>query len=244
MLPIIHRGHVAAVRGMVEVLLLPSGREDQLRPDPASVGRFPRQLDLQVMMGVVSWLDIFVDGRGRVDVVDHQVEPAVVIEIGIRRAIGEARLLHSPCFRLVGERQIAVVMEHIVGQAVAVQLLQEPQGSLVVSRSTCTQHRCLVIEIVGRLGIAVGDEDVFVAIVVEVAEQGAPAPVGGRDARELADSAEDDVTVLRDAVAQLQGVDVVRVAKPSATQIAATAIGEIPAHPLLSVQGGGHHVHL
>ena len=195
-------------------------------------------------MSVVLGLDIFVDGRGRVDVVDHEIEPAVVVEVGVRRAVRKSRLVHSPLFGLAGERQIAVVSEHIVGQPVAVQLLQESEGFLAISGSARTEHRRLVIEIVGRFGIAVGDEDVLVPIVVEITKQGTPAPIGARHARETSDVAKDDVAVWRDAVAQLQRVDVVRVAKPPATEIEAAAIGEIPAHAFLSFQGGRQHVHL
>ena len=115
MLAGVHGGHVAAVRGMVEVLVLTPRREDQPRSDPPSVGRLPFQRDAQIVMGVVLGLDILVDGGGRVDVVDHDVEPAVVIEIGIRRAERKARLIHAPCFGLVGERQVTIVSEDIVG---------------------------------------------------------------------------------------------------------------------------------
>ena len=59
------------------------------------------------------------------------------------------------------------------------------------------EHGGHVIEIVDRLRIAVADEDVLVAIVVEVGEQRAPAPIGVRDAGEAADLAEDDIAVLR-----------------------------------------------
>src|SRR5207247_1925248 len=55
---------------------------------------------------------------------------------------------------------------------------------------------------------------------------------------------EDDITVLRDAVTQLQRVDVVVVTKSPATELHATALGEVPAHPLALIQGGRHHVHL
>src|SRR3989454_12375959 len=106
----------------------------------------------------------------------------------------------------------------------------------MVSGSARSESRRLVIEIIGRFGIAVGDEDVLVSIVVEVGKQGTPAPVGVRDARQASDFTKDDVPVLRDAVAQLQRIDVVIVAKPSAAQVHATAIREIPAHPLASLQ--------
>src|SRR5437879_433397 len=124
------------------------------------------------MWGVVLMLDVFVDGRVRVDVVDLDVEPAVVIEIGICRAVRKARLVYSPFFGLIGERQITVVPKDIVGQPVAAQVLEESQRPLMVSGSARSECRRLVIEIIGRFGIAVGDEDVLVSVVVEVAKQG------------------------------------------------------------------------
>ena len=244
MLPVVHRGQIPPIGRVIEVLLRAAGREDQRRSDPPSVGRLSLELYFQVVMGVVLRLDVLVDGRGPVDIVDHQREPAVVVEIGVRRAIREARLVHSPFGRLVGKRQIGIVAEDIIGQPVAVELLQESQGTLVVSGSACTEHRGLVVEIVGGFGVPVADEDVLIAIVVEIAEQGAPAPIGARHAREPSHVAEDHVPVRRDAVAQLQRVDVVRVAKPPATEIEATAIGEIPAHAFLPLERGREHVHL
>ena len=121
---IIHGGHVSPVRGMVEVLFLSSGGEDQFRSDPPSIRRLPLQLDLQVVMSVVLGLDIFVDECGRVDVVHHEIELAVVIEIGISGAIRKARLAHPPFFGSIGKCQISLVPEDIVRHLVTVQLLQ------------------------------------------------------------------------------------------------------------------------
>src|SRR5207249_9359378 len=104
--------------------------------------------------------------------------------------------------------------------------------------------RGLVIEVSRRFGIAVGDEDVLVPIIVEVAKQLTPAPVGVGNPCQGTDFAEDDITGLRDAVTQLQRVDVVIVAKSPATQLYLTAVGEVPAHALALGQGGRHHVHL
>src|SRR5439155_23205295 len=92
--------------------------------------------------------------------------------------------------------------------------------------------------------IAGGDEDVMISVVVSVTKQGTPATVGVCDALQTGDFTEYNVPTLRHAVAQLQRVDVVNVAKPSAAQVHATAMREIPAHPLASLQGGRHHVHL
>src|SRR3712207_7967022 len=42
-------------------------------------------------------------------VADDEVEPAVVVQVGVGRAVREARALHLPRSRLVGEGQIARV---------------------------------------------------------------------------------------------------------------------------------------
>ena len=242
--PVIHRRRVAAVGGLVDVLLLPPRREDQRRSDPRPVGRLPRELDLEIVMRIVLGCDILIDECGRVDVIHHEIEPAVVVEIGIGRAVRIAGLVHSPCCGLVGERQVPVVPEDVVGHPVTGQLLQEIQRPSLVTSSACPEYLHLVVEIDGPFGIAVGDDDVFVSIIIEIAEQGAPAPVRVREARQVGDFTEHDSTVVGDAVAHLQRVDVVVVAKSPVTQFHPTALGEVAAHPLASVQGGRHHVHL
>src|SRR5438105_14350872 len=103
----------------------------------------------------------------------------------------------------------------------------------MISGSACPQNRRLVIKIIGGLGVAAGDENVLVAVVVEVAKQRTPAPVRVSKARQVGDLAEDHIPVLRDAVAQLQRVRIVVVAKSPPPQVDATVIGEVPAHPLL-----------
>src|SRR5258705_232862 len=131
-------------------------------------------------------------------------------------AIRERRLVQPPLFGPVGERQVALVPEHTARHIVAVQLPQLLQGSLSVSDLTCPEYGRLVVEVVDGLGIAIGDEDVLVAVVVEVAEQRAPAPLGVGDPRQAGDLTEDDIAVFRDAGIQLQGVDVVSGSKSPA----------------------------
>src|SRR5205823_12801427 len=136
------------------------------------------------------------------------VELAVVIEIRIGRAIRKARSIHAPWLGHVRERQVTLVPEEVVREVVTGQLLQESQRPAIVSGPARPAHGTLVIELVERLGIAVGDEDVLVPIVIEIGEQSTPTPVRVRDARQAADLAEADVSVLGEAVAQLQRVDV------------------------------------
>src|SRR6185437_5143807 len=104
-----------------------------------------------------------------------QIESAVVVEIGIRGTIGKPRLVHPPGVALVDKREIALIPEEIVRQLVTAQLPQQLQSSptsgLLISSPLHSEHGCLVIKISDGLGIAVGDEDVLVPIVVDVREQ-------------------------------------------------------------------------
>ena len=229
---------------MVEVLFLPARGEDQCRSNPPSIGSLTLQRDFEKVMCVVFRLDILVDGRRRVDVVDDEIELAVVIEVGVGRAVREARLVQSPVLRHVRERQIPVVPEDVVGHAVTVQLLQQRQRSLGVSRTASPEHGRLVLQIVHRLGITARDEDVLGAVIVEIHQQGGPAPIRVGHARETADLTEDDVAVGRESIIQLQRVDVVVVAKPSAAQLHLAFVRDEAAHPLACAQRGRHHVDL
>ena len=132
-------------------------------------------------MRVVRGLDIVIDERGRVDVVHHEVELAVIIEVGIRRAVREARTAHSPRVCLVGEGKVTRVAEDVVGLIIAGKTAQCVQSrtlrGVFTARSTRGVRGGHVVQIVDRLGIAIADEDVLEAIVVEVREQCTPAPI-------------------------------------------------------------------
>ena len=183
--PVIHRGHVPSVRGVVEVLFLSAGGDDQRRSDPPRIGRLPLQGDPQVVMCIVLGLHVFVDECGTVGVVHDEIELAVVIEIGVGRPVRKARLIHSPFFGSVGERQVTLVPEDVVGRLVRAQLPQDFPLSATrhasFSGSARPEHGSLVIQIGDRFRVAVGDEDVLVSVIVEISKQGAPAPVGVRD---------------------------------------------------------------
>src|SRR6266508_3404455 len=87
----------------------------------------------------------------------------------------------------------------------------------------------LIVEIVWSLGVPVRDEDVFAPVVVEVGQQGAPAPIRRGGAREIRDLAEYDVAARRHAVAELQRVGVVVVAIATAPLLHASGVREIAA---------------
>ena len=196
------------------------------------------------MGGAVPRLDVLIDRRRRVDVVDDEVEPAVVIEVGIRRAVREAWLPQAPGLGLIPEGEVAVVAEDVVRDTIAPQRPHLLERRPVIVRPPRREHRRLIVEIVRRLGIAVGGEQVLVAVVVEVGQQRAPAPIGRCNAGEHRDVAEHHVAGWRDSVAQLQRVGVVVIEKATAPQLDAAAVGEIAAHALALLQARRQHVHL
>src|SRR5256886_14409301 len=66
-------------------------------------------------------------------------------------------------------------------------------------------YRREVVQVVGPAIDAVGDEEVLVAVVVQVREQGRPAPIGRVHARQIADLAEAH-SAAHDAAVELQRV--------------------------------------
>jgi hypothetical protein len=69
---------------------------------------------------------------GHVGVVDHQVQVAVVVEIGVGRAVGVAGHVQPPVGRLVGEGEVAVVAEGIVGDALRGYGFDELEDALLI----------------------------------------------------------------------------------------------------------------
>ena len=198
MQPGIHGGLEAPRRHLLQQLR-PAARTaflyNDLRPDPRRVRARAAQRHGQVGVVVDLAGAVAVDRRRRVDVVHHQVERAAVVQVHVDGAVGEARLGEPPRVGHVRERQVAVVVKCVVGDRDLRHVLEErevlrgdpvPQGRL---------HRLVadvidVIEVVGAAVNAVGDEEVLVAVVVEVGEQRGPAPVGRLHAGEVADVAE------------------------------------------------------
>src|SRR6266436_5978542 len=130
---VVHCGHVPPVGRMIEILLLSPRRQDQLGADAPSVGGLPVEPDLQIVMDVVIGLDVLVNRGRRVDVIDHEIELAVVIEIRIGRAIRKAPSIHAPWLCHVRERQVTLVLKQVVREVVTGQLLQESQRPAIVS---------------------------------------------------------------------------------------------------------------
>ena len=187
---------------------------------------------------------VLVDECRRVNVVDHEIELAVVIQIRVGRTIGKSRLVDSPAPAFVGEGHVAVVAEDIARFGVRWQVPQKSQCAPRVTALPRAIGGVHVVQIVDRFRIAVADEDVLVTVVVEVSEERAPAPVGVRDPGQTRDLAEYRTAVAADSVAQLQRVLGVIVTKTATAVIGQISVGHEAAHPLPTRQVSRHHVDL
>ncbi len=149
---------------------------------------------------------VAINERFVVDVVHHQVEGPVAVEIAVRGAVREVGRGETPGGALVGEREIAVVVERVVGQLGRGHRPDEAH-EIHVAATRRLAHR-LVVRQEGHVilrrdvfGEPVRDEDVFLAVEIEIRDQRAPGPVGAGHAGHLSDVCEPAV-----AVVQLQHV--------------------------------------
>ena len=141
-----------------------------------------------------------------VDVIDNKIQVAVTIQIGISSAVGIGRLVKTPCPGHIGKCQIPVIPEEIVDIGMEGHLFIK----VFVRQAGCTAlwkipvaagQELHIIQVVGPAINAVGDKEVFPSVVIHVAEQGRPAPVGRIDAGETAYLTEQSPSQV-----QLQGI--------------------------------------
>ena len=158
------------------------------------------------------------DEGGPVEIVDHEVQVAVVVQVGVRRPGGVTRDIHPPRHRAIAERQVAVVPEEGVGELAPRPLAQPREQSLLalpletlaaglrqVARAHLP-HEGEIVEVGNVLRIAVGDEKVLPPIIVVIRKEGSPAPIRRVHSGELSDLAEGRMPVRPRAVVELQRV--------------------------------------
>ena len=71
------------------------------------------------------------DEGGPVEVVDHEVQVAVVVEVGVGRPGGVARHIQPPRLRPIAERQVSIVLKDVVGDLASRPLAQPFKESLL-----------------------------------------------------------------------------------------------------------------
>ena len=243
MLAIVHGGHEAAIWRVIQILPSARSRQHQRCSEPASVRRVSLQDDGEIVRTRIG-IGILVDRGRRVDVVHDEIELAVVVQIDVCGAVRVTRLRHPPRRAHVAEGQIAVVAKQKVGDAITAERAQLRAGRRLAVVAARRKNAGLIIEIVGRLGIAVRDEKVLATVVVEIGEQCAPTPFGGRGACQVRDFTEHQVAGRGHAVAELQRVGIVVVPKAAPALIVAPQIRQIPAHAFSLFRASRQHVHL
>ena len=154
---------------------------------------------------------VAVDHSGSVEPVDHEVERARIVQVDVRGAVRETRLPEPPGPGLVRERQVSVVAIRVVGTRDLRHLPDErPNQSAHPLPQRCLDGRVghirEVVQVVGPAIDPGGDEQVLVAVVVQVGEQRGPAPIGRIDARQIADLTEAHRPLPHGAAVELQRV--------------------------------------
>ena len=136
-----------------------------------------------------------------VDVADHQIECSVAVEITVRRAARDVGRGQPPGRGLIAEAPGAVVAEGIVGNGGGAHGIDEAhvvhalRARFAFHGGPVGQERHIVLR--GDVpGEAVGHVDILAAILIEVREEGAPAPIGLGGARQIAHVAEGAVAVV------------------------------------------------
>src|SRR3989442_7500451 len=109
--PVIYRRQITAIWRLIQVLPVATGDRLDGRADAAKVGRRPLQVDLEVM---ADGPDVFVNRGGSIDVGDEQIEPAVVVSVGVRGAISGSGLPHAPRRTTIRESQVATAVQQII----------------------------------------------------------------------------------------------------------------------------------
>src|SRR5437763_1802845 len=164
------RGQVAAAGVELQVLARRARVNAHLRSVAIAVPgrtaeREPEEVVIRQPLGFV-----LEDERGPVEVVDHQVQVAVIVEVGVRRPGGVALYVQPPGPRPIAERQVSIVPEDVVGE-LASRLPAEPlqQALLALPRETLATwlrqvgraelpHEGEIVEVRDGARIAVRDE--------------------------------------------------------------------------------------
>ena len=164
------RGQVTARGVELEVLARRARVNGHLRSVSVAVSgrsaeREPEEVVARQPLGFV-----LENERGSVEVVDHEIQVTVVVEVGVRRPGGVARHVQPPRLRAIAERQVSVVLEDVVGELAArplakpleQSLLALPLETLAAGRRQVGRahllHEGEIVEVGDVARIAVGDE--------------------------------------------------------------------------------------
>ena len=167
----------AAGDHLLRLGLRAAGQPDA-RADALGIGRLAAQAHLDTATGGV----VAIEAGGFVEVVHHEVEVAVVVEVAERHAVRDAFVGESPAFARRLERAVGLVPEDTVlraptrmhlHRALELRVGEAPAAALDLVAAVLVHH----VELE-----AVREEQVLVSVEVHVEEDRGPRPVGRGDA--------------------------------------------------------------
>ena len=134
----LHARLEAAHRRLLLHELLTADPQRHARANGKAIASVTNQRNLQIVIVLEQRARIVaIDKRFHVDVVHHQIDCAIAVEITVCRAIRKTRGVQSPRLRCVGELQIALIMKRVVrdfGRTHRVDKTQEVDLPAVVHR--------------------------------------------------------------------------------------------------------------
>src|SRR5438876_12147892 len=109
-----HTGLEATGRHLLQVLQPALGIDRDLSPDPLRIQASPFQFQLQIMIIQLLIGSVLVYESRLVDIVYHQVEVSVIVQVGISGPIAIGRLRTTPLCARIAETQVAIIAKYII----------------------------------------------------------------------------------------------------------------------------------
>ena len=138
---------------------------------------------------------------GHIDVVDHQIQIAVVVQIPISGTVGKTGFGQAPLLGFVLKGKIALIGKCVVGDGLGGHGIDH-----FGDYAPFFLHQVLYIAgigvevdviLVGEVAQEpVGYKNVFLAVVVEIGHESAPAPIGSKNPRHTANFTKSTIAVV------------------------------------------------
>jgi hypothetical protein len=155
-------------------------KENDLGAQGMSVPRIAIQGNVHGWFGLFVIGGVPIDQRRLVDGIDDYVEVTVVVEVGIHGSIGKCGMSAVDAVADIRELHGARIAEKFAGQPDLWEFVDEAKVFAVQALAAhfvlqfLVGYEINVVDVIEPLGYAVGDEQVFVAIVVEIQQERGP----------------------------------------------------------------------
>ena len=152
------------------------------RPDPPRVGLRPAQTHRDSWRGGI----VSINTQCPIQIVDHHVQVAVVVEVSQRHTVRDTHLAKPPCAATFLEGQIATIAKRQFGFG---QRREHEQflANLLRPVGSARPDTVLRIHILRVEHVASGSQDILESIKVHVQENDRPVPLGVFEPRVMRD---------------------------------------------------------